>query len=151
MLNAIITTIPKKGPRSELRNERGIFLVNSVRGLLMRFVFISESDIIKANMSDSSIGGRKQKSCINHIWVINTIVHDQISSKKLSSIVLQQYDYQQMFDSMNLKEACSDLYDIGLKSDKLSLVYNANKNIQVRVRTPAGITNNMNMKEISMQ
>ena len=102
-------------------------------------------------MSDSNIGGRKQKSCINHIWVINTIVHDQISSKKLSSIVLQQYDYQQMFDSMNLKEACSDLYDIGLKSDKLSLVYNANKNIQVRVRTPAGITNNMNMKEIFMQ
>ena len=122
-----------------------------MRGLLICFVFNSESDMINENMSDSNIGGRKQKSCINHIWVINTIVHDQISSKKLSSIVLQQYDYQQMFDSMNLKEACSDLYDIGLKSDKLSLVYNANKNIQVRVRTPAGITNNMNMKEIFMQ
>ena len=127
MQEAQITTIPKKGPRSHLRNERGIFLVNSVRGLLMRLTFNSESDMINNNMSDSNIGGRKQKSCINHIWVLNTIVHEQLNSKKMNPLVLQQYDYQQMFDSMNLKEACSDLYDIGLKTDKLCMQIKTSK------------------------
>ena len=151
MLEAQITTIPKKGPRSELRNERGIFLVNSVRGIIMRLLFNSESHMINDNMSDSNIGGRKQKSCINHIWALNSIVHEQLSSKKYNPVVLQQYDYQQMFDSMHLKEACADLYDIGLTSDKLSLVYNANRNIKVRVKTPSGVTNEMTMDEIVMQ
>ena len=58
MKKAIVTTIPKKGPRTELKNERGIFLVNSVRGILMRMLFNSENDMIDSNMSDSNVGGR---------------------------------------------------------------------------------------------
>ena len=38
---------------------------------------------------------------------------------------------------------CSDLYDIGLKSDELSIVYNANIYIKVRVKT--GVTNQTTM------
>ena len=56
-----------------------------------------------------------------------------------------------MFDSMNLKEACSDLFDIDLTSDKLQLVYNANKNVRVKVKTPSGITKETVMKELVMQ
>ena len=67
MCEATISTIPKKGPRTELKNKRGIFLVKSVRGILMRLLFNSESHMIDSNMSDSNIGGRKDKSCINHI------------------------------------------------------------------------------------
>ena len=69
----------------------------------------------------------------------------------MSTSVLQQYDYQQMFDSMNLKDACLDLYYVGLKSDKLRLVFNVNKYIRVRVKTPSGITEQMTMEEIVMQ
>ena len=69
----------------------------------------------------------------------------------MNPLVLQQYNYQQMFDSMNLKEACSELYDICLKTDKLNLVYDANKNIKVKVNTPSGVTEQMTMKEIVMQ
>ena len=79
MKKTTITTIPKKGPKTELKNERGIFLVNSVRGILMRLLFNSENDMIESNMSDSNIGGRQNKSCINHIWVINSIIHDQLN------------------------------------------------------------------------
>ena len=107
--------------------------------------------MIDSNMSDSNIGGRRNKSCINHIWVLNSIIHEEINSKSGSPILLQQYDYKQMFDSMSLKEACSDLYDIGLKSDKLKLLYNANKQVKIRVKTPSGLTKETNMEEIVMQ
>ena len=131
MCETTISTIPKKGPRTELKNERGIFLVNSVRCILMRLLFNSESQMIDSNMSDSNIGGRKNKSCINHIWVLNSIIHEQINLKTGSPVLFQQYDFRQMFDSMNLREACSDLYDIGLKSDKLHLLYDANKKVKI--------------------
>ena len=40
-----ITTIPKKNKsRLQLKNERGIFLVNSIRGILMRILFNRKSD-----------------------------------------------------------------------------------------------------------
>ena len=56
-----------------------------------------------------------------------------------------------MYDSMNLLEACSDLFDIGLKSDKLQLLYNANKQVKFKVKTPSGLTEEKTMKEIVMQ
>ena len=151
MCRATKTTIPKKGPRTEPTNERGIFLVNSVRGILMRMLFNSESNMIDSNMSDSNIGGRKNKSCINPIWVLNSIIHDQINSKCESPVLLQQHDYKQMFDSMNLKEACSDLFDIGLKNDKLKLLYNANKKVKIQVKTLSGLTQETDMIKIVMQ
>ena len=117
----------------------------------MRLIFNSESDMIESNMSDSNIGGRKNKSCINHIWVLNSIIHEQLASKSNNPIILQQYDYQQMFDSMSIKEACADLFDLGLKGNKLKVLYNANKQISVRINTPSGITGETTMKEVVMQ
>ena len=114
MLQTTISTIPKKGSQTELKNETGIFLVNSVRSLLMRLLFNSESAMVDKNMSESNIGGRKNKSCVNNIWVINSIIHEQLSSKTNKPLLFQQYDYQQMLNSMNLKEACGDFYDFGL-------------------------------------
>ena len=93
MCKTTISTIPKKGPRTELKNERGIFLVNSVRCILMRLLFNSESHMIDSNMSDSNIGGRKDKSCINHIWVLNSIIHEQNNLKSGSPVLFQQYDF----------------------------------------------------------
>ena len=78
MLKTTITIFPKKGTQTELKNERGIFLVNAVRGVFRRLMFNSEYEMINANMSDSNIGGRKTKRCINHIWVINSIIHEQL-------------------------------------------------------------------------
>ena len=99
----------------------------------MKMIFNSEYEMINNNMSDSNIGGRQDKSCINHIWVINSIIHDQRSMKSSRPILFQQYDYRQMFDFMNLKEACADLYDVGLKNNKLQLLYNANKLVKFQV------------------
>ena len=39
MKKATVITIPKKGSKLKLQNERGIFLVNTVRSILMRLVF----------------------------------------------------------------------------------------------------------------
>ena len=114
-------------------------------------MFNSEYEMINDNMSDSIIGGQKEKSCINHIWVINSIIKDQLQQKSNPPIIFQQYDYQQMFDSMSLMEACADMYDMGLKNYKLQVVYKANKDVALSVKTPSGLTEERTIKQIVMQ
>ena len=58
MRKTIVTTIPKKGSKLEVENERGIFLVNTVRSILMRLLFNLKYQVFDAHMSDSNVGGR---------------------------------------------------------------------------------------------
>ena len=65
-------------------------------------------------MSDSNVGGRKNKSGINHIWVMQSIIYDNLSSCKKTPIIIQQYDCKQMFDGMDAKQACGDIMNMVL-------------------------------------
>ena len=101
---ADITTIYKgKGEKCNLEN-RGIFLVTTFRSILMRLIYVDKYKIIDSNMSDSQVGGRKNKNVRNHIWVLNGIICDILSSKKKIPINIGVYDYRQCFDSLWRKE-----------------------------------------------
>ena len=53
---------------------------------------------------------------------------------------MQIFDYRQFFDSLWLEECMNDLYSAGLKDDKFALLYNANSDVKVTVKTPVGKT-----------
>ena len=78
-------------------------------------------------MSDCQMGGRKRKGCRNNIFIINGIIHDIMSSKKKKPALLQFYDYCQMFDEINLEQALSDRFDVGVEDDNLALLYSPTK------------------------
>ena len=111
---ANITTVPKKGSITNLENERGIFRVDVIRSILMRLMYNDKYPVIDRNMSDAQMGGRKGKGCRNNIFIINGIIHDVIQNKK-KPVLLQIYDYKQMFDSIDLRKAISDIYNKGMK------------------------------------
>ena len=83
---------------------------------------------------------------------MNTIIHETLSSVNNTPIVIQQYDYSQMFDGMELKESLADLeQQAGIKDDTIHLLYQANKNIQVKVKTPFGLTDELEVDEAVLQ
>ena len=133
MKKTTITTIPKKGSKQKLENERGIFRVSVIRTILMRLIYNQYYSKIDSNISDCQMGGRKSKGCRNNIFIINGIIHDVMSSQKKQPVLLQIYDYRQMFDAIYLEEAISDICDAGCKDDNLPLLYEANKEITVKV------------------
>ena len=92
----------------------------------MNMIYESNYSVIDKEMSDCQMGGRRQKSGKNNIFILNGIIHDVVRSKNMKPVVLQFYDYAQMFDSLNLREAISDIYDKGFDNDTLGLVYIAN-------------------------
>ena len=148
---ANITTVPKSGSRLDPVNERGIFRVSVVRSILMRMIYNDCYSVIDSNMSDCQMGARKNKGCKTNIWIINGIIHEVLKSKNKTPIQLQIYDYKQMFDSLDLTEATSDMFDVGLRNDNLNLIYKANDEIQMAVKTPGGLTDRQTMKNLVLQ
>ena len=102
-------------------------------------------------MSDSNIGARKGKNIINHIFVANSLIHDVLSKKTKEPIDIMVLDYKQMFDSECLCECMNDLYEAGIKDDTFALIYEANRENQIAVKTPNGITRREKFSEIVMQ
>jgi hypothetical protein len=76
----------------------------------------------------------------NHIWVLNGIINDGLSTKKKTPIDIQIFDYRQCFDSLWLSECLNDMYDSGVRNDKLALLFNINTHVKVAVKTPVGKT-----------
>ena len=91
MRKANITTIYKgKGEKSNLENERGIFIVSIFRSLVMKLIYQDIYNVIDKSMSDAQIGSRKGKNIRNHIWVLNSIICDTLTSKKKHPVDLQR-------------------------------------------------------------
>ena len=102
-------------------------------------------------MSDSQVGGRKGKFVRNHIWIVNGVICDVLSTKKNYSIDIQIFDYKQCFDSLWLQECLNDMYENGVKDDKLALLYNINSEIKVAVKTPVGKSDRRSIHNIIAQ
>ena len=133
----------------ELSSDRGIFIVNLFRSILMKLVYQDKYDTVDNSMSDSNVGARKKKNIRNHIFVINGIINEAIKNKK--DIDIQILDYRQCFDGMWLDECINDLYEAGITDDSLALIYEANKNNQVAVKTPFGLTDRKYVNKIVLQ
>ena len=117
----------------------------------MRLIYNSKYDMIDRNISDGQMGARKGKGCKSNIWLINGIIHETMNNKKKKPIVLQIYDYAQMFDSINLQEAISDIFDYGLNDDDLSMIYKANNEVHMAVKTQGGLTDRQVIKNSVLQ
>ena len=152
MKRANVSTIPKGGSRLLLKNERGIFRLSIVRSIIMKLIYNQNSEKIDNNMSDSNIGGRKGRGCRDHIFIINGIINHQLATKSKTPLAIQIYDYRQMFDSMSLEEASNDLYDVGIQDDNLPLIFEANQNIEMSVKTQdGGLTEAQSLKSVVLQ
>ena len=150
--NADVATFYKgKGGKCELVNDRGIFLVTVFRSILMRLIYVEKYSQIDSNMSDSQIGGRKGKNVRNHIWVLNGIINEVLSSKTKIPVDISIFDYKQCFDSLWLEECMNDMYSGGLKDDKFALLYNVNSSVKVAVKTPVGKTTRGSIRNAIIQ
>ena len=117
----------------------------------MGLIYESKYETIDKNMSDCQMGARKKKGCRYNIFILNGIIHEVLKSKKNKPITIGVYDYSQMFDSITLKEAICDMFDVGVKDDNLALLYKANEEIFMAVKTQSGLTDRQTLEDIVLQ
>ena len=90
----IVSIYKGKGDKLDLSNDRGIFIVNLFRSIIMKMVYGDKYETVDNNMSDSNVGARKHKNIKNHLFVINGIMNDVLARKE-ESIDIQILDYRQ--------------------------------------------------------
>ena len=140
-----------RGDFLSLESDRGIFLITIFRTILMKMVYKDKYPLIDKSMSDSNIGARKQKNIRNHIFVVNSVMHDVLKNKNKKPVELMVLDYKQMFDSECLFECMNDLYEAGVKDDLFALIYESNRRSYVAVQTPQGLSKREIFEDLVMQ
>jgi hypothetical protein len=126
--------------RLDLYNWRGIFVSSVLRTILMKLVNERAFEKVDKTMTDSQIGARKHKSVRNHLFVLNAILSDVMTSKKKKHVDLNVMDFKQMFDSEDAITCLTSLYSAGVQDDIFALIYEAKKTIYFKVKTPSGKT-----------
>ena len=111
-----------------MSNERGIFVLTTVRKILDKLTYLDKYPDIELSMSGSNIGARRKRNTRDHLFiiygVINSVLHD-----KDACIDIQEYDLEQAFDALWLEDSLNDLYDYlseESRDDKLALIYETN-------------------------
>ena len=143
----------KKGDKSDLNNDRGVFNVVKIRSILDKLIYNDIYSTVDSSMSSSNIGARRNRNIRDHLFVINGILNDvQQNKKNTGGVDLGIYDIAKCFDKMWYRETANDIYKAGVQDDKFILIANSNKQSQVAVKTPwGGLTNRIELKELEMQ
>ena len=147
-----IALIPKPGNKNlqDIDNHRGVFLIHKFRSLLMKMLLNDKYDTIDQFMSDSNIGGRKNRSIRDHLFIVLGIIHEHKNSHE-NPLTAQILDYKSCFDSMWLDEVANDLFEAGVNDDKLNVLHKINETNNISVKTPVGISDVVCVKKIVCQ
>ena len=113
-------------------------------------IYQDNYELIDENLSDSNVGARKRKNIRNHSFIINGIINDTVASKS-KTIDLAILDYKQCFDVLSVESTTNDLYNVGVTSDHLNVIYESDARSKIAVKTPLGLTNRKDVEKAVAQ
>ena len=146
-----ITSLYKnKGMRSDFSNQRGIFNLPKIRGILDKVIYEEVYDTIDGNLSDSNVGGRRGRNIRDHLFLIYGIIND-VKNGDANPVCFQTFDIYKCFDEMDYVETHNDLYDAGVVNDLFTLIATLDEKCSVRVKTPCGSTDRFELQKLVMQ
>ena len=148
-----VTAIYKnKGSRQDLDNDRGIFTCTIPHSIMQKLIYKEIYPIIDTNLTDSNVGARKGRNIRNNCFIVNSVLHEVNSSKPKSNPVdLLILDYAKCFDGMSLEITTNDLYNVGVRNDKLNLLHKSDKKNNVAIKTPFGLTDRFPVEDTVAQ
>ena len=91
----------------DLKNERGIFVLTSLRKILDQLIYNDMYEDLDEAMSDSNIDSMKNKNVRNHLFMVYGIMNSIINGKG-KCIDIQIYDIVQAFDSIWLEDCIKE-------------------------------------------
>ena len=148
-LTNITSIFKKKGSKTDLNNDRGVFNVMTVRSIIDNLIYSDFYDIMDNNMSDSNVGGRKNRNIRDNLFIVNGVIN--FARQEKLEIDINLYDIAKCFDSMWYEETMNDLWDTGIQDDKFAVIAKLNEKCKIAVKTPVGVTERFQLEKIEMQ
>ena len=110
----------------------------------------SEEDCqIGPQMGPYQVGNQKRRNIRDHTLIVHSVVNE--AHRKKQSVDILFTDIKQCFDSLWLDEATNDLYNSGVTSRSLNLLYEGNRKTQMCVETNFGKSMRTELNKIVMQ
>ena len=145
-----VSTIYKgKGSKKRVINLRGIFKLPIIRNILDRLIYFQDQEEINRSMGPYQVGNQKGRSIRDHTLIIHAVINEARINNKQIDILFS--DIKQCFDSIWLEEAINDLYDSGVCSRNLNLLYEGNKSTDMCVETNYGRSERIRLQKVVMQ
>ena len=94
----ITTLYKKKGVKSDMNSERGVFNLVKIRSIQDRLIYNRKYSEIESSMSCSNIGARKERNIRDHLLVLNSILLEE-SENKNNKLGLSWAKLSARFDS----------------------------------------------------
>ena len=148
-LSNVSTIYKGKGSKRDVLNLRGIFKLPIIRNILDRLIYKQEQETVNDSMGQFQVGNHTLRSIRDHTLIVHAIVNDAITNNIEIDILFT--DIKQCFDSIWLEEAINDLYDSGIRSRNLNLLYEGNKSTDMLVETKFGRSDRVCLKKVVMQ
>ena len=139
-----------QGSKKHFNSYRGIFRTPVVRNILDKLIYDDEYETIDDNFTNCNVGSRKRRNIRDNLFVINAIVNSSQKNKKEATDI-NVYYVVKCFDLLWLSECINDLYDAGLKNDKLSLIHKSNMSANIAIKTASGTSERFTIENTVMQ
>ena len=96
------------------------------------------------------MGARKQRGVRDNIFVISAISNSVLNGNS-QPIQVQIMDAEKCFDKLWLQSCINAIYEAGMDTDQLNLLYIENRNAQIAVKVNNKLSMRINVKDVIMQ
>ena len=101
-------------------------------------------------MSCSNIGARRKRNIRDHIFVLNSVLHEIEKSKQ--PLDAEIFDVSRCFDKMWAHETSNNMYEAGLMNDQFVLMSRSIEKCEVYVKTQWGsLCEKFDVENVEMQ
>ena len=145
-----ITSIHKKKSKRQFDNYRGVFRVQTLRSILDRLTYNDCYYTIDSHLTDGNVGARKERSARDNIFVISAIINS-VTNGKSAPIQVQVADIEKCFDKLWLQSCINTLYDAGINSDILNVLYIENRNANIAIKVNGKLSSRISVRDVIMQ
>ena len=147
--NVLVTMIYKnKGSHMDLEKYRGIFLtviISKVFELMLKNRMKPKLD----QVSLFQAGSRNGKGPPDNLYLLRSVIDYHKYMNK--PVYITAYDFRQAFDSLWIQDCILALQRLGIDDYMLQLIYEMNKKTIMQVKTPYGLTDPIEIRDIVKQ
>ena len=144
-----ILSTHKKGDKMLMNNKRGLFLTNNNSKVYERVVKERNAESFKKGITKWQTGGIKNRSTVDNIFIITSIIELNRYLKKTTCLLLT--DAEKCFDKLWLDDRVFELWRCGTDVRDCMMIRRLNERAEVVVKTPVGETDTFTLKNIVRQ
>lgn len=100
-------------------------------------------------MKTSPMGTRKYRNIRDNIFVLGAVSNSVVNGQE-EAIQVQVQDAVKCFDKLWLEEITNALFEAGLQTDMLNLLYLENRKVKVAIKVNGNLTQRVNLTNIEM-